>query len=167
MVENFVIEESIAREIDHWLSKYPPEQKRSAIVPALNLVQKQNGGWLSEAAMNAVAQYLDLPPIMIYELATFYDMYELKPIGRHKIGICTNLSCQLAGVDKIVDHIQKRCGVSLGETTADGAFTFRELECMAACGSGPMCQVDDEEYHEHLSPEKMDALLNSLKVGEP
>ena len=163
MTETFVISKEVAKEIDHWLSKYPPNQRRSAVVTALTEVQKQNGGFLTEASMKAVAQYLNIPEIEVYEVASFYDMYEFKPVGKHLIRICTNLSCMLRGSEEIVAHFKKRLGVGLGETTADGEFTLRESECLAACGGAPMCQVDDRDYHENLTPEKMDALLETLK----
>jgi len=159
---SFMIAENIKQKIDYWLSKYPADRKRSAIVEALLLVQEQNQGWLSEEAMNAVASYLDLLPIFVYEVATFYDMYELKPIGQHKIAICTNLSCQLRGAEKIVEHFKARLGVGLGETTADGKFSLREVECMAACDGAPMCQVDDRKCYPNLTQERVDELLKEL-----
>jgi NADH-quinone oxidoreductase subunit E len=160
--ETFMISEANKKEIDHWLTKYPKEQKRSAVIAALLLVQKQNGGWLSDAAMNAVADYLQLPHIAVYEVATFYDMYHLQPIGKHKISICTNVSCMLMGSDKIVACAKQRLGIGFGETTSNGLFTLQEMECMAACGGAPMCQVDDEKYYENLTEEKMLALLDEL-----
>lgn len=162
-MSTFVISDEVKAKIDHWLTKYPPEQKRSAVVPALLFVQEQNDGWLSEPAMDAVAEYLDQPRIAVYEVATFYDMFELKPIGKHKIGICTNLSCMLRGSDEIVACLKKRLGIELGETTKDRKFTLRETECMAACGGAPMCQVNDREYHENLTPEKMLAIIDQLE----
>jgi len=114
-VSLFVIDESIKKKIDHWLTKYPPEQKRSAVVPALLFVQEQNDNWLSESAMDAVAEYLGLSRIEVYEVASFYDMFELQPIGKHKIGICTNLSCMLRGSDEIVACLKERLGIGLGE----------------------------------------------------
>ena len=161
--EQFVIDETVKKEIDHWLAKYPSEQKRSASIPALLFVQKQNGGWLSKAAMNAVADYLDLPRIAVYEVATFYDMYNLEPIGKHKISVCTNISCFLMGSDAIVTCLKKRLGIDVGETTPDGLFTLRKVECMAACGGAPMCQIDDKEYHEKLTPEKILAIIDKLE----
>jgi NADH-quinone oxidoreductase subunit E len=161
--ETFVISEANQKEIDHWLTKYPKDQKRSAVIAALLLVQKQNNHWLSDAAMNAVAAYLDLPPIAVYEVATFYDMYHLQPIGKHKISICTSISCMLLGAEKIADCAKKRLGIGFNETTADGVFTLSEMECMAACGGAPMCQVDDEAYHENLTEEKILALIDTLK----
>lgn len=160
---SFVISEEVKKEIDLWLVKYPSDQKRSAIVPALLFVQKQNGGWLSEEAMNAVADYLELPRVWAYEVATFYDMYNLKPIGKHKIGICQNVSCFLRGSDKIVACIKERLRSDFNETTPDGLFTLKSVECMAACGGAPMCQIDDHEYYENLTPEKMLAIIDKLE----
>lgn len=160
--DKFIIPDSITKEIDRWLSKYPTNQKRSAVVPALLLVQKQNGGWIDPSVMEAVAEYLGLQTIEVFEVATFYDMFNLKPIGKYKISLCTNLSCMLMGSKAIVDCLKKRLGIGLGETTSDGLFTLKEVECMAACGGAPMCQVNDQEYHEQLTPEKMLALIDQL-----
>lgn len=162
----YTIPKSISDQIDAWVAKYPEDQKRSAVVAALMIIQEENAGSLTEAQMNAVAQYLDQPPIVVYELATFYDMFELKPIGKHKIGICTNLSCKLMGADKIVEHVQKKLGVGLGETTADGKFTLRECECLAACGIGPVCQIDNKKYEGNLTPEKIDEILQHLQQSD-
>jgi NADH-quinone oxidoreductase subunit E len=163
----FEIDASVKEEIDHWLTKYPAEQKRSAVIAALLKVQEQNKGWLSDAAMDAVATYLGLSRIEVYEVATFYDMFELKPIGKHKINICANLPCMLRGSDAIVDALKERLGISPGQTTIDGKFTLRWSECLAACGGAPMCQVNDKAYHENLTPEKMIALIDQLeKEGE-
>lgn len=161
----FEISADNKQKIDHWLTKYPEDQRRSAVVPALLYVQSQNGGWLSDAAMRAVADYLGISHIEAYEVATFYDMYELKPVGRHKIAVCTNVSCQLMGSDKIVSCLEKRLGVKMGETTEDGQFTLRETECLAACAGAPMCQIDDKDYHENLTPEKMEKLIDELAAG--
>lgn len=162
MVDVFEIAPEVQKKIDHWLTKYPPEQKRSAVVPALLYVQEQNGGWLSQPAMQAVANYLGITPIEVYEVATFYDMYELKPRGKHKIAICTNIACLLRGSDEIVAAAKNKLGIELGESTPDGRFALREVECMAACGGAPMCQIDDREYHENLTPEKITALIDEL-----
>lgn len=158
----FVISENNKKKIDHCLTKYPLGKKRSALVSALLFVQEQNGGWLSDAAMDAVADYLELPRIFVYEVATFYDLYELKPVGKHKIAICRNLSCTLRGADDIVAALQARLGIQMGETTPDGQFTLREVECLAACGGAPTCQINDREYHEDLTPEKMMCLIDQL-----
>lgn len=159
----FIISETVLAEIDKWVQKYPPERKRSAVVPALLLVQEQNRGWLSVPVMDAVANYLDLAPIEVYEVATFYDMYELKPIGIHKINICTNLTCMLRGAEDLIATASKRLGIGLGETTENGLFTLRESECLAACQGAPMCQVDDKVYYENLTPALFEALIDKLE----
>lgn len=161
--EQFILSGAVKKEIDRWLAKYPVDQKRSTVVPALLFVQKQNKGWLSNAAMNALADYLGLPRIWIYEVATFYDMYNLNPIGRHKISICQNVSCFLRGSDEIVTCVKKHLDIGFNETTIDGLFTLKSVECMAACGGAPMCQIDDREYYENLTPEKMIAIIDRLK----
>lgn len=161
--EKFVLSDTVKKEIDHWIEKYPPNRKKSAIVKALLLAQNQNHGWLSDAAMDTVADYLEVPRIVVYEAATFYDMYNLKPIGINKIGVCTNVSCMLRGSDEIIDCLKQRLKINVGETTQDGLFTLREMECMAACGGAPMCQINDKDYHENLTPEKMLALIDKLE----
>src|SRR5262245_56113518 len=126
--------------IDQWLKKYPAEQKRSAVIPSLLLIQEQNGGWLSVPAMDALASYLAISPVEVYEVATFYDLYEREPVGKHRISLCTNIACMLRGAEKIAEYLTERLGVGLNETTADGQFTLRSSECLAACGGAPMCQ---------------------------
>ncbi len=158
----FELSEKTKQHIDHWLTKYPKDQRRSAVVASLLAVQEQNGGHLTDASMNAVADYLKIPHIEAYEVATFYDMYNLKPIGKHKIAICTNISCMLRGSDEILKHCEKRLNIKPGETTGDGKFTLIEVECMAACGGAPMCQVDDKDYIENLTFKKIDELLEKL-----
>lgn len=158
----FILSEQTKQHIDHWLTKYPADQRRSAVVAALLAAQAQNHGHLTDDAMNAVADYLKIPHIEAYEVATFYDMFNLKPIGKHKICVCTNISCMLRGADDMVEHFKKRLKIGLNETTADGKFTLREAECMAACCGAPMCQVNDKEYYENLTFEKIDALLKKL-----
>lgn len=148
--------------IDGWLQKYPPEQKQSAVIAALTFVQQENGGWLTTELMDGVAAYLGMPKIAVYEVATFYSMFELKPVGKHKISVCTNISCMLRGSEKIVAYIEQKLGIKMGETTPDGHFTLKSVECLAACGGAPMLQVG-RDYHENLTPEKIDALLASLK----
>lgn len=160
--EKFQLSTAVTQEIDHWLKKYPPEQKRSAVVAALLVAQEQNNGWLSEPVMEAVADYLGLARIEVFEVASFYDQYNLKPIGKHKISVCTNVSCMLRGADEILNCIHTRLGIKPGETSEDGKFTLREVECMAACADAPMCQIDDKVYHENLTPKKMAALIDQL-----
>ncbi len=150
-------------EIDHWLAKYPPDRKRSAVLAALRTVQHENGGYLTQALLDAVAEYLQLPNIAVYEVATFYSMFELQPVGRHSISVCNNISCLLRGGDRIVAHLEKKLGIKVGESTADGKFYLkREEECLAACAAAPMMQVD-HVYYEHLTPEKVDRILDSLE----
>jgi len=149
--------------IDAWLVKYPPEQRQSAVLSALQAAQQQNGGWVTRDLMDAVAEYLDMPPVLVYEVGTFYSMIELEPVGRNMVAICTNISCMLCGAETIVEHVEKKLGVSLGETTPDGRITLkREEECLAACAAGPMMTVNGH-YHEQLTPEKVDAILDGLE----
>ena len=148
-------------EIDKWIAKYPQNQKQSAVMATLRILQDQNGGYLTNDLIEAAAEYLDMPTIAVYEVATFYSMYELKPVGRHKISICTNISCMLCGSDSIVDHLQKRLGIKLGETTADGRFTLKEVECLGACVNAPMLQIG-HQYYENLTPEKLDQIIDGL-----
>jgi NADH-quinone oxidoreductase subunit E len=149
-------------EIDQWIAKYPADRKVSAVMAALRIVQDQNGGWLTNELMDAVAAYLDMPPIAVYEVATFYSMYERLPVGRHKICVCTNISCMLQGADKVVHHLEKRLGIKVGETTADGKFTLKEVECLGACVGAPMFQIG-RKYYELLTPERIDAILAELQ----
>lgn len=150
-------------EIDHWLTRYPADRKQSAVLAALREVQHENGGYLTTALMDAVADYLDMPPIAVYEVASFYSMFELNPVGRHNIAVCTNISCMLRGGDTVLAYIEKKLGIKLGESTPDGKFYLkREEECLAACCGAPMMQVD-HVYYEHLTPEKVDQVLDSLE----
>ena len=148
-------------EIDRWVAKYPAEWKQSAVMSALRIAQDQNGGWLSTELMDAVAEYLEMDPIAVYEVASFYSMYELEPVGRHKICVCTNISCQLRGADEVVSHLTKRLGIGLGESTADGRYTLKEVECLGACGGAPMFQIG-HDYYENLTPAKIDEILEKL-----
>ncbi|MDN5848276.1 MAG: NAD(P)H-dependent oxidoreductase subunit E [Nitrococcus sp.] len=149
-------------EINAWLAKFPGEGKRSAVIPALHIAQEGNGGWLSRELMDAVAEYLGLPPVAVYEVGTFYSMFDLEPAGRHKVNICTNISCMLRDAERIVEHVENKLGISVGETTADGRITLkREEECLAACTGAPMMLVD-EEYYTDLTLEKVDEILDKL-----
>jgi NADH-quinone oxidoreductase subunit E len=156
------LSETARSEIDRWLAKYPPEQRRSAVIAALTAVQRENGGWLTTDLMDAVADYLGVPHVAVYEVGSFYSMFDLAPVGRHKISVCTNICCMLRGSDEIIRHIEGRLGIRLGESTPDGRFTLKvEEECLAACGGGPMMTVDGH-YHEDLTPEKVSAILDGL-----
>ncbi|HHO81696.1 MAG TPA: NADH-quinone oxidoreductase subunit NuoE [Halothiobacillus sp.] len=158
-----LLTEHTRAEIDHWLTKYPEDRKQSAVLAALREVQHQNKGYLTTELMDAVAEYLDMPPIAVYEVATFYSMLETKPCGRHHVSICTNISCWLMGSDKIVEHCEKKYGIKLGESTPDGKiFLKKEEECLAACDGGPMMQVN-HVYYEKLTPEKVDEILDKLE----
>lgn len=148
--------------IDHWVAKFPPEHKRSALIQALIAAQDQNGGWISKDLTEAVADYLDLPPVWAYEVVSFYSMLDTKPVGKHKVNICTNISCWLNGAEDIVSHVEKKLGIGLGETTHDQRITLIvEEECLAACCGAPMMMVDGH-YHENLDTAKVDAILDGL-----
>ena len=150
------------REIDSWLKKYPPERKQSAVLAALLEAQHENGGNLTRPLMDAVAAYLGMPPIAVYEVASFYSMLETQPRGRHSVSVCTNISCMLRGADAIVAHLEKKLGVKTGETTADNRIYLKqEEECLAACCGAPMMMVD-HKYYENLTLEKVDAVLEGL-----
>jgi len=149
--------------IDEWLKKYPADQKRSAVLAALREVQHENRGYLTPELMDAVAAYLGMPKIAVYEVASFYSMLETKPCGRHSISVCTNISCMLGGADEIVSHIEKKLGIKTGESTTDGRIYLKcEEECLAACCGGPMMMVD-HIYHEKLTPARVDAILDKLE----
>ena len=154
--------ESLAK-IDAWVAKYPEEQKQSAILPALHILQEQNGGWVSQELLDAIADYLGMPRMRVYEVATFYSMIELEPVGRHMIAVCKNIACMLCGADNIVTYIEDKLGIRLGETTPDGRITLKvEEECLAACAGGPMMAVDGH-YHENLTPARVDEILDALE----
>jgi len=149
-------------EIDQWRSRFPDDRQRSAIIGALHVVQHENDGFLTAELMNAVAEYLELPTIQVYEVATFYSMFQTQPVGRHNVAICTNISCMLRGADNIVDHVEGKLGIKLGESTDDGRiYLKREEECLAACCGAPMMMVD-HVYHENLTNEEVDKILDGL-----
>ncbi|NOQ94901.1 MAG: NADH-quinone oxidoreductase subunit NuoE [Methylophaga sp.] len=152
----------IRQKLDEWVAKYPSGQSQSAVIPSLHILQAENEGWLSEDVMDALAVYLAMPKISVYEVATFYTMFDLKPVGKHKVNVCTNISCQLNGSEEVVKHLEKCLDVKLGETTADGNVTLREVECLGACCGAPMMQVN-RDYHEHLTTEKIDTILAGIK----
>jgi NADH-quinone oxidoreductase subunit E len=147
-------------EIDLELAKYPADRRQSAVMAALRIAQDEHG-WLSKEIMERIAEYLDIPPIHVYEVATFYSMYEHKPVGKHKISVCTNVSCLLCGSGGVLDHLKDKLGIGPGETTSDGRVTIKEVECLGACGGAPMMQVD-KDYHEFLTAEKIDKILEGL-----
>lgn len=150
--------QSLAR-IDRELAKYPPGERQSAVMAALAIAQDEHG-WLSTETMDFVARYLDMPPIAVYEVATFYTMYHLKPVGRCKLTICTNLPCALQGANVAAEHLKKRLGIGFGETTADGVFTLKEGECLGACGDAPVILMNNKKMLSWMTPEKIDALID-------
>ncbi len=151
--------------IDKWLTKFPPDQKQSAVLFALRTVQAENKGWLTEPLMDAVAAYLGMPKIAVYEVASFYSMFDLAPVGKHKICVCTNIACMLSDSDRVLKHLKQELGIGPGETTQDGRFTIKEVECLAACGAAPVMQIDRTVY-EKITPEKIDHILAELEPRE-
>jgi NADH-quinone oxidoreductase subunit E len=153
--------EAIAK-IDYELTKYPADQRQAAVMSALRIVQTERG-WLSKESITEVAQYLGMPEIAAMEVATFYNMYDLSPVGKYKITVCTNISCMLRGSDEIVNHLQQKLGVGFNEITPDGKFCLKEGECMGCCGGAPLMHVNNTQMHEFLTAEKVDAILEELK----
>lgn len=158
-----VLSEHTRHHIDAWVAKFPPDRKRSAVIQSLFVAQEQNRGFLSDELIAAVAKYLDLPSVWAYEVASFYSMLETRPVGRNNVAICTNISCWLNGADDLVQHCEKKLGVRLGETTADGrVYLKREEECIAACRNAPAMTLNGH-FHENLTREKLDELLDGLE----
>jgi NADH-quinone oxidoreductase subunit E len=156
------LSDHVREEIDRWVEKFPPERKRSAVISALHAVQHENNGFLTTDLMDAVAAYLGLAPIHVYEVASFYSMFETKPVGRHHVSVCTNISCMLRGAQEIVDRVENKLGIKTGESTADGRiYVKREEECLAACTGAPMMMVD-HVFHENLTSESIDKILDDL-----
>jgi len=157
-----VLSAHVREEIDRWVARFPEGRQRSAVLAALRAVQHEHGGYLTPTLMDAVAEYLRLPPVQVYEVATFYSMFETEPCGRHHVSICTNVSCMLRGGEDLVRHAEQSLGIRVGESTADGRiFLKREEECLAACCGAPMMMVD-HVYHEDLTPEKLTEILEGL-----
>ena len=157
-----LLSEHVREEIERWKARFPDDRQRSAVIGALHAAQHENDGYLTPELMDAVAEYLELPGIQVYEVATFYSMFQTKPVGRHNIAICTNVSCMLRGADDIVEHVENKFGVKLGESTGDGRiYLKREEECLAACCGAPMMMVD-HKYYENLTREQVDAILDGL-----
>lgn len=160
--ETVTLSKAVKEEIDMWLEKFPQDQRQSALLPGLMVVQNANQGWLSEALIKSTAEYIGVPEIAAFEVATFYSMYELEPVGRYKLEFCTNISCMLCGANKIVEHVKNRLRIGFGETTDDGKFTMKEVECLGACVNAPAMMLGDK-YYENLTPEMMDDLLDELE----
>ena len=156
------LSDRVKDEIERWKARFPEERRRSAVIGALHAVQHENGGYVTAELMDAVAGYLGLPAIQVYEVATFYSMFQTKPVGRHNVAVCTNVSCMLRGAEDLVEHIEQKLGIKLGESTEDGRiYLKREEECLAACCGAPMMMVD-HVYHENLTKERVDEILDGL-----
>ncbi len=163
VVQTQLLSKQVRQVIDAAVKRYPEGRQRSAVFDALRQVQHEHHGYLTVELMDAVAAYLQLEPIKVYEVASFYSMFETKPVGRHSISVCTNISCMLRGADEILAHIEKKLGIKLGESTPDGrCYLKREEECLAACAGAPMMMVD-HKFYENLTPEKIDRVLDGLK----
>ncbi|VAX09960.1 NADH-ubiquinone oxidoreductase chain E [hydrothermal vent metagenome] len=160
--KNELFTPKIRAEIDHEIAKYPTDRQQSAVMAALRIIQDNNAGSLTQERMDEVAAYLDMAPIAVYEVATFYSMYEHKPVGRNKLCVCTNISCMINGSDKIVEHLNNKLGIKWGEVTEDGRYSLKEVECLGACGGAPMMQVD-RKYFEDLTPDNLDKILDGLE----
>ena len=158
-----VLSAHVRDEIARWTARFPEGQHRSAVIGALHAAQHENDGYLTVEILNRVADYMDLPTIQVYEVATFYSMFQTQPVGRHNVAICTNVSCMLRGADDIVAQVEEKLGIKLGESTEDGRiYLKKEEECLAACCGAPMMMVD-HKYHENLTPEMVDDILDGLE----
>ncbi len=163
MSDAAVLSAHVRKEIDRLTERFPEGKHRSAVIGALHAAQHENNGYLTVELLNGVADYMDLPTIQVYEVATFYSMFQTRPVGRHNVAICTNISCMLRGADDIVEHVENKLGIKLGESTTDGRIYLKlEEECLAACCGSPMMMVD-HKYHENLTPEIVDGILDGLE----
>lgn len=160
--KTYKLSTAATREMDKWIAKFPKGNTRPVILRALWFVQEENDGWISEEAMDAIADYLEQPRINVYEVAKFYSLYELEPVGKYKIYLCTNVSCLLCGSDEIENHIKTKLKIDYNETTADGKFTLKKAECLAACGGGPAMQIN-WRHIENLTVKKLDKILDELE----
>ncbi|MBF0176737.1 MAG: NADH-quinone oxidoreductase subunit NuoE [Magnetococcales bacterium] len=149
------------REVETIYARYPAEYRRSALLPILHLAQREFGGWLSREALAYVAELTGIPPVRVNEVATFYTMYNLRPVGRYHVQVCTNISCWLCGSDAVVKALQERLQLGWGETSVDGRFTLSEVECLGACVNAPAVQINDD-YHEDLTPDKVAEIIDRL-----
>ena len=159
---SYALSDHVKEEIEHWKARFPKDRQRSAVISALHAVQHENKGYLTAEHMNAIAEYLELPTIQVYEVATFYSMFQTKEVGRNEVAICTNVSCMLRGADEIVTHVERKLGIKLGESTSDGrVYLKKEEECLAACCGAPMMMVN-HKYHENLTIAEVDKILDGL-----
>lgn len=163
MSEATTLSAHVIEEIDRWVERFPEDRKRSAVIGALHAAQHENEGYVTTEIMNDVAAYLDLPPMQVYEVATFYSMFQTRPVGRHNVAICTNVSCMLRGAEDIVAHVENKLGIKTGESTEDGRiYLKKEEECLAACCGAPMMMVD-HKYYENLTTDEVDRILDGLE----
>ena len=159
---SYALSQHVKEEIDSWTARFPEDRKRSAVISALHAVQHENHGFVTAEQMNAVAEYLELPTIQVYEVATFYSMFQTREVGRNEVAICTNVSCMLRGAEDIVNHVENKLGIKIGESTKDGKiFLKQEEECIAACCGAPAMMVN-HKYHENLTKEQVDEILDGL-----
>ena len=156
-----MISSEAKKEIDFWVSKYPEGRESSAVMQALTIVQKENGGSLNPDLINEVAEYLEMPAISVQEVATFYENYNHKPVGKHVVRFCHNISCMLNGSDELISYLEEKLEVKTGQVSKDGLVSVKKVECLGACVGGPMCQIGDK-YYEHLTKEKLDNILEDL-----
>lgn len=154
------------KEIERYIAKYPKGKQASAVMPLMDLAQLQNGGWIPEAAMEEIARILDMPNIKVFEVATFYTMYNLKPVGKHHLQICTTTPCWLVGSADVVTACEKHLGIKMGETTEDGLFTMSEVECLGACVNAPVIQRNGDDLYEDLTAENVVQVLDNLRAGK-
>lgn len=157
-----VLSAEVRAKIDNWVKRYPPERKASGILQALHYIQEENHGSLTAELLDAVADYLEMPRTQVYEVATFYSLFHLKPVGRHVVSVCGSISCWLKGSEELLEHLKDKLKIEPGEMTADGKFSLFEVECLGACIGAPMCRIN-KEYHENLTPEVVDTILEALK----
>ena len=157
-----MISDQAKKEIDIWVEKYPEGKQSSAVMQALTIVQNENGGSLTNDLIKVVADYLEMPTISVQEVATFYENYNHKPVGKHVIRFCHNISCMLNGSDELISYLEKKLDVKTGEITKDGLVSVKKVECLGACVGGPMCQIGDQ-YYENLTEKRIDEILDGLK----
>lgn len=158
-------DQSVTKQIDAWRKKFPKDKPESSIIMSLRFIQ-DHYGWLSDKHLDMLADYLDIAKIKVYEVASFYSMYHLKPVGKHVLGVCGSISCMLNGSEPIIHYLEQKLNIKLGETTPDGQFTLKEVECLAACTKAPAMIVDGVKYEENLTPESIDQLIERLNEGE-
>lgn len=162
MSKKEVFPQEVKEKIDQWIERYPSGRKQSAVIPGLHILQEYNNGYLTTELMNSLALYLEMSEVAVYEVATFYSMYNLSPVGKHQINVCNNISCKLRGADEIVEYLSKKLNIKPGETTEDGKYTLRTVECQGACCGAPMLEVN-KVFHEYLTPSSVDKILEKLE----